>query len=166
MAIKTLWSCIANIPRSPPRGYADGLYESWNNGKPNQVFPFLLEQADQGDLEKAKERYADKRYEKFRQAIDKAPETVPPAGSRHRRPIERAIAELAMDTLNTVLVPMMWHQEPGSILASYLVGEKIWAKEIERMKLERQEASEDDFQEIISELEEDEDQMPTMCRIL
>ena len=40
--------------------YADGLNESWNDGKPNQVFPFLLEQADQGDLDKAKEKYAGK----------------------------------------------------------------------------------------------------------
>ena len=39
--------------------YADGLYESWNNGKPNQVFQFLLKQADQGDLDKAKKKYAD-----------------------------------------------------------------------------------------------------------
>ena len=35
--------------------YAGGLYASWNHGKPNQVFPFLLEQADQGDLDRAKE---------------------------------------------------------------------------------------------------------------
>ena len=33
----------------------------------------------------------------------------------------------------------MWHQEPGDILASYLVGEEEWAKEIEKMRLERQE---------------------------
>ena len=39
--------------------YAYGLRESWNDGEPNQVFPFLLEQADQGDLGKAKEEYAD-----------------------------------------------------------------------------------------------------------
>ena len=39
--------------------YAGGLYVSWNYGKPNQVFPFLLEQADQGDLDKAKKEYAD-----------------------------------------------------------------------------------------------------------
>ena len=38
--------------------YADGLYESWNNGEPNQVFQFLLEQADQGDLDEAKKKYA------------------------------------------------------------------------------------------------------------
>ena len=36
-------------------GYAWGLYASWDHGKPNQVFRFLLKQADQGDLDKAKE---------------------------------------------------------------------------------------------------------------
>ena len=65
--------------------YAIGLYWSWNNGKPNQVFQILLGQTDQGDLDKAKEKYAGKYYEQFRQAIDKAPKPVPPAGSRHRR---------------------------------------------------------------------------------
>ena len=69
--------------------YADGLNESWNYGKPNQVFPFLLEQADQGDLDMAKEEYADEDYEKFRQAIDEAPKPVPPAGSRHLRLVEK-----------------------------------------------------------------------------
>ena len=39
--------------------YADGLYGSWNDGRPNQVFPFLLKQADQGDLDMAKKEYAD-----------------------------------------------------------------------------------------------------------
>ena len=60
--------------------YADGLYASWNDGKPNQVFPFLLEQADQGDLDMAKKKYADEYYAKFRQAIDKAPKPVHPQG--------------------------------------------------------------------------------------
>ena len=40
--------------------YAGGLYGSWNDGKPNQVFQFLLKQADQGDLDMVKEKYADK----------------------------------------------------------------------------------------------------------
>ena len=56
-AIKTLWSYITNILQSPLRIY-HGLYGSWNDGKPNQVFQFLLEQADQGDLDMAKEKYA------------------------------------------------------------------------------------------------------------
>ena len=93
--------------------------------------------------------------------------TAPPAGSRHRRPIERAIAiAFAMDTLDTVYSTNMWHQEPGNILASYLVGEEVWAKEIERMKLEKQKASENGGQEITSKVEEDEGCMSKMCKIL
>ena len=57
--------------------YAGGLYASWNDGKPNQVFQFLLKQADQGDLDEAKKKYADEDYAKFRQAIDEAPKTSP-----------------------------------------------------------------------------------------
>ena len=49
----------------------------------NQINPsFLLEQADQGDLDMAKERYAYGKYPKFRQAIDEAFKIAPPAGSR------------------------------------------------------------------------------------
>ena len=48
----------------------------------------------------AKKEYADKYYAKFRQAIDKAPKPVPPAGSRHLRPIERA--RIAMNVLEAL----------------------------------------------------------------
>ena len=111
--------------------YAVGLKNSWNDGKPNQVFPFLLEQADQGDLDMAKEKFADE--EQFCQAIDEALKTAPPARSRHLRPIERAQRVLE------VLAPITSASDPrgsGSILASYIVDEEIWAKEIERMKME------------------------------
>ena len=72
-------------------------------------------------------------YEKFRQAIDEAPESTPPAGSRHRRSIERAIAKLAMDTLDAVYSTNMWHQEPGSIIEEYIlsVNEKTKKRESE-----------------------------------
>ena len=52
--------------------YADGLYESWNDGKPNQVFQFLLEQADQGDLDEAKKKYAED-YESSVKPLTKHP---------------------------------------------------------------------------------------------
>ena len=133
--------------------YADGLCWSWNNGEPNQVFQFLLEQADQGDLDKAKEKYAGKDYEKFRQAIDKAPKPVPPAGSRHRRPFEKAIAKLAMHALGTALETGMWHQEPGDILASYLVGEEEWAKETGKLEKQKQEAAGETSRGIATEQE-------------
>ena len=109
--------------------YADGLNLSWNYGKSNQVFPFLLEQVDQGDLEAVKKRYADEKYEKFRLAIDEAFKTVRPTGSRHLRPIERVRHVL------TALASITGASDecgPGSILASYLVGEEIWTKEIEK----------------------------------
>ena len=87
--------------------YAVGLYASWNYGKPNQVFQFLLEQADQGDLDMAKKKYAMRCYEKFRQAIDKAPEPTPPAGSRHSRFSEKteAIEETSTDTVPLITFP-------------------------------------------------------------
>ena len=85
-----------------PKEYAIGLKDSWNNGESNQVFPFLLKQADQGDLDEAKKRYADKKDEQFRQAIDEVPNPVPPAGSRHLRPIERVGARIAMNVLEAL----------------------------------------------------------------
>ena len=96
-AIKTLWKHIANIPQSLLREYAEGLHWSWNNGKPNQVFQFLLEQADQGDLDMAKKQYAYKNYEEFRLAIDKAFKAAPPAGSRiiSVEKVQRVLAVLA-----------------------------------------------------------------------
>ena len=62
--------------------YAIGLSNSWNKGKPNQVFPFLLKQADQGDLEKIKEGYVYGNQGKFCQVIDKAFDVAPSAGIR------------------------------------------------------------------------------------
>ena len=92
--------------------YASGLFWSWNYGKPNQVFPFLLEQANQGDLQKAKEKCEYKNNPGFRHAIDKVLVTAQPAGSRHQCFFERAIAitTRAMDALD--------------ILAPYLAGEE------------------------------------------
>ena len=142
--------------------YLGGLNVSWNKGKPNQVFQFLLKQADQGDLDEAKERFADEYYAKFHQAIDEAPKPVPPAGTRIIS-IEKAQRVLA------VLAPITSAFDeygPGNILASYLVGEKVWAKEIEKMKLEKQKASENGGQEITSKVEEDECCMSKMCKIL
>ena len=44
------------LPMITSERYADGLYWSWIYGKPNQVFPLLLRQADQGDLDMAKKK--------------------------------------------------------------------------------------------------------------
>ena len=72
-------------PGVTPEKYAYGLYLSWNNGEPNQVFPLLLKQADQDDLEEVKKRIEYKMFSRFCQAIDEAPGPVPPAGTRHSR---------------------------------------------------------------------------------
>ena len=69
-------------------------FESWNYGKPNQVFPFLLEQADQGDLEQSRRNMRIRNIQSSVKPLTKHLETAPPTGSRHRRPIERAGLEL------------------------------------------------------------------------
>ena len=116
-------------PAITSRRYASGLANSWNDGKPNQVFRFLVEQADQGDLDMAKRQNEYKKYPKFRQAIDKAFKAALPAGSRHLRPIERAQHALAVFAS---IIKASDEYGPGSILASYLVGEEIWARKSRR----------------------------------
>ena len=111
--------------------YADGLSESWNDGKPNQVFPFLLKQADQGDLDMAKKKYAYENYAKFRQVIDKVFVTAPPAGSRHLRPLKRAKFVKVM--LGGPEFFGKWETGP-LIVALYLVDEEVWNKEMGRLK--------------------------------
>ena len=74
----------------------EGVLSPDNNGKPNQVFLILLEQAGQGDLNVANEGYAYKNYPKDCQVINEAPKPVPPAGSKHCRPIERVRRVLAV----------------------------------------------------------------------
>ena len=104
--------------------YAHGLCQAWNGGEPNQVFPFLLEQADQGDLDMAKEKFVDEYYEKFRQAIDKTPETAPPAGSRHLRPIERTVSEVLASITEAPV-----GGRPSGIIRDYLLDEEERTKE-------------------------------------
>ena len=49
------------------------------------VFPFLLAQADQGDLEEVKKDGIYKKDQEFRKAIDGAFPNAEPAGERHER---------------------------------------------------------------------------------
>jgi hypothetical protein len=100
--------------------YARGLMNSWHLVKPNQVFPFLLKQADQGDLMHAKEKYAEKWLEQFRQAIDKAPKPAPPAGSRiiSVEKVQRVLEVLAS------IINVSDEYGPSSIIKEYLLGEK------------------------------------------
>ena len=100
--------------------YYYGLDASWNFGKSNQIFQFLLKQADQGDLDMAKKKYADKRQEQFRQAIDDALKPVPHAGSRiiPVEMVQRALAALAP------IINASDEYGPGIIIKEYILGEK------------------------------------------
>ena len=107
--------------------YPCGLCDSWNGGEPNQVFRFLLEQADQGDLERAKKKYAYGNYPKFRQAIGKALEVALPAGSR-------IISIEKVQRVLEVLAPIIKASDeygPSSIIKEYLLGEKETTKKVE-----------------------------------
>ena len=54
-----------------------------------RIFPFLLTQADQGDLEEVKKDDKYKEDQEFRKAIDDAFPKAEPAGTRHDRPKEK-----------------------------------------------------------------------------
>ena len=72
-------------------------------------------------------------YPKFRQAIDEALRGQPhPQDQDISASFERA--KLAMHVLRVLALDhrACGQQDPGNILASYLVGEEIWAKEIEK----------------------------------
>ena len=84
-----------------------------------------MEQADQGDLDKAKEKYANKKYPQFRQAIDKAFKAAPPAGSRHLLQSKRP----AFWTVLASITKASDADRPGSIIKDYLLGEKEKTKE-------------------------------------
>ena len=107
--------------------YAWGLNHSWNWGKPNQVFLFLLKQADQGDLEAAEKECAHQ-DEQFRQVIDKALVTAPPTGSRHLRPLQRAKFVKVM--LSSTAMFEKW----SDIVVFYLVDEGVWNVEMRGLK--------------------------------
>ena len=100
--------------------YAGGLKASWNNGEPNQVFSFLLDHADQGDLDMAKKQYEYRKYPECRQAIDEAFKTAPPAGSRIIS-VEKVQHLL---TVSASITGASAGDRPGSSIRDYLLGEK------------------------------------------
>jgi len=105
---------------------ADALLMYWNDGEPNQGFEFLLEQADQGDLETIKKKCGGKHYLQLRQGIDKGPEPIPPAGSRHLCVIEGTVLEvlaLISDAFN--------ERGADSIISADILGEMEKTKESE-----------------------------------
>ena len=122
-------------PLITPGKYVDGLVESWNNGKPNPAFQFLASRADKGDLMMAKKTKWYKGDPGARKAINEAWKTARPAGTRRRRFFERV--KLAADVLHEVTSSAAWYQEPGGIIASYLVGEKEWEGEMARIRSQK-----------------------------
>jgi hypothetical protein len=128
-------------PAITHEGYANGLKVSCENDK-LKTFPFLLSQADLGDLEKVKDYDKYKNDSEFCKAIDDATKTAPLAGTRHRRFFERIKGtKLVIVTLSDVMITGVWVQEPGSIIASYLLGEE---EGINVMKEIRQESTQQD----------------------
>ena len=113
-------------PAVTAKKYAAGLRASWKDGEPNQLFPFLLGHADQGDLEKTKEEYVYSKYPEFRQFIVKVSKTAPPTGSRHLRPIERAVSDVLAS-----ITGASNEYGPGSIIGAYILDEAEKTKEPE-----------------------------------
>ena len=109
-------------PAITPELYADGLIDSWKYDKSN-TFPFLLDQADQGDLEKVKRDDKYKKDPEFSKAIDDAISKAGPAGTRHARPAERV--RLAKETFSefpsTNLSPKNGGG-PENIIFDYILG--------------------------------------------
>ena len=122
-----------------PWHYANGLRISWRWDMSKMVFPFVLSQADKYDLEEVKRCDEYNEDQGFRDAIDEAFSNAEPAGSRHARFFGRP--RLTIETLDDVMTTGVWKQEPGSIIASYLVGEQEWDKEMERMRSRQEDAA-------------------------
>ena len=61
-----------SIQQLHPKDMPNGLIDSWKHDNSKTVFPFLLTQADQGDLEEVKKRDKYKNDQEFRKAIDDA----------------------------------------------------------------------------------------------
>jgi hypothetical protein len=99
--------------------YAAGLAGSWEH-KSSTMFPFLLAQADQDDLEKSKNNNKYENDQEFRSAIDSAFSNAKPAGTRR----ERGSARHAMKILSNIQgLELLREKEIGGTIAAYLVGE-------------------------------------------
>ena len=109
-------------PAITPKWYGYGLITSWENDKSKMVFPFLLAQADQGDLEEVKKFHKYKNDPEFSKGIDDAFPRAEPAGSRHARPAERERAKVAMKTFSEIpgIEPLGKEEALGGIISGYL----------------------------------------------
>ena len=122
-------------PAITSQRYAKALIASWIHDGSKIIFPFLLSQADEGDLEMTRNDWGRCREEAgFWHAIDKARKIAPPAGTRHARFFERV--KLGIKTLNDVMSTGEWIQEPGIIIASYLLAEPEGTNVMKEMRQE------------------------------
>ena len=127
-AIKGIKNIVEELHKHPAiasERYARGLVESWKYDQSRKmVFPFLLDQADQGDLKVVKKRVIYLGNSKFRKTIDDAHSKAELAGTRNDRFFDKSRAKIAIITLNDIMNTKVWMQEPGNIIAFYLVGEQ------------------------------------------
>ena len=91
------------------------------------TFPFLLSQADQGDLEKVKKDDTYKEDPQFRKVIDDAFPKAEPARTRH----ERGRFKLAIIMVINVMNHAKWLQTPGIVTASFVSAEEEGTKLVE-----------------------------------
>ena len=115
--------------------YASRLNASWTKGM-NHVFSLLFTRMDKNDLIATKDVWCYQFDAHFRQTIDNALNTPAPSRTRHDRFFGRA--KLVINTLDKVMKTGVWSQEPGKIIAVYLVGEQEWREERERMEPKKQ----------------------------
>ena len=130
--IKNIVEEFHEHPAITPKEYSYGLIRSWENDNSKKtVFPFLLAQADQGDLELTKRWKKYVRDAEFRDEIDNAVKTAPLAGIRHIRFLVREKARLAIIVLDDITNTGIWNQGLGSIIKDYIVNEHEWTTEME-----------------------------------
>jgi hypothetical protein len=125
--IKDIVEKLHDHPAITPKVYVDRLMRSWDLwGKSDPTVSFLLDHADQGDLDEAKKRDKYKngngRFLEFREAIDDAIPKAESAGSRHDRFFNREIAKVAKKTFSEIpeIEPLSHETEIGGIISGYL----------------------------------------------
>jgi len=111
-------------PAITSKEYADGLSVSWEKDNLNITFPFLLTQADQGDLEEARRLRRYDENQTFRDDIDGAFSEAEPAGSRYRRFLVREMVRLVKEAFDEAagLESLGKGKEVGGIILDYLGG--------------------------------------------
>ena len=142
-------------PAVTHKTYAGALESSWDDGKPDLDFHFLLSQADKGDLREARNEWSYKHRDAFRRIIDGALKNPEPAGTRHQRSIEMVRADVIRDALNEITGTNVGKQELGNILVSYLT-ELPLSEQAEKLRLQmlKEVASDEATLRVMDETEE------------